>query len=215
MQRVLRGLSERPAVSLAIFSGRDRADLQAHVGIANIFYVGNHGLEISGPGVVFIEPAAVARVDALKALARELTGKLQGIPGAVVEYKGLTISVHHRQVAPQAWEEVRRLVHAALAGSIHPFMVTHGEKVYEIRPRVYWNKGSAVDWIRKHLARPQLLTIYVGDSTSDEDAFTAIPDGITIKVRPGGDTAARYSLEGPAEVRKFLEWVDDLVRQKG
>jgi trehalose-6-phosphatase len=58
------------------------------------------------------------------------------------------------------------------------------------------------------------LTIYVGDSTTDEDAFTALPDGITIKVRGEAETAARYCVEGPAEVRKFLEWLDDLLKQK-
>jgi trehalose-phosphatase len=213
MERVLLALAEHDHVSLAIISGRDRADLQAHVGIPNIFYAGNHGLEISGPGVLFIEPTAAAFTSALQALAEELARKLQGIEGVIVEFKGLTLSVHYRQVTADAVEEVRRRVHAVLAGAIHPFMLAQGEKVYEIRPRVYWNKGSAFQWIRQHLDKPNLLPIYVGDSTTDEDAFTALPDGITIKVRPEVETAARYTLAGPVEVRKFLEWMDDLLRQ--
>jgi trehalose 6-phosphate phosphatase len=214
MQRVLLSLAENEAVSLAIFSGRDRADLQTHVDIPGVIYVGNHGLDISGPGFLFVEPGAVARTETLKELAAELERKLKPIAGAVVEYKGVTVSVHYRQAAAEDADEVRRLVHATLAGAIHPFMLTQGEKVFEIRPRVYWNKGTALNWIREHIGKPEALPIYVGDSATDEDVFTAIPEGITIKVRPAADTAARYSLESPPEVRKFLEWVDEILRNK-
>src|ERR1700735_659340 len=54
MERSLLNLAEDENVSLAIFSGRDRADLQGRVEIPNIIYVGNHGLEISGPGFMFV-----------------------------------------------------------------------------------------------------------------------------------------------------------------
>lgn len=213
MQRGLMTVAENPAVALAVFSGRERTDLQNRLEIPNAIYVGNHGLEISGPGFMFVEPAAVERTDALKELAVELTKKLQTIAGVQVEYKGLSISVHYRQAADSA-EEVRRIVHATLAGAIHPFMLTQGEKVYEIRPRVYWNKGTAVKWILEQLGQPQPLPIYIGASLNDEDAFTALPEAITLCVRPAAETAARYSLESPIEVRKFLEWLDDLLRNK-
>jgi trehalose-phosphatase len=143
-----------------------------------------------------------------------LAKKLQGIKGVLVEFKGLTLSVHYRQVAAEAVEEVRRRVHAVLAGSVHPFILAQGTQVYEIRPRVYWHKGAAFDWIRHQVNKPDLLPIYVGDSTTDEDAFAAIPDGITIQMEPEGKTAALYTLEGPVEVRKFLEWVEDLLRSR-
>jgi trehalose 6-phosphate phosphatase len=214
MERSLLALAEDEAVAVAIVSGRDRADLQGRVDIPGIIYVGNHGLEISGPGFVFIETTAAACTETLKALAEQLAGKLQAIEGAKVDNKGLTISVHFRQVAPEAWDEVRRVLHAALAGAVHPFILTTGEKVYEIRPRTYWNKGTAVNWIREKLGKPEVLPIYVGDDVTDEDAFKALTDGITVKVRPSQDTAARYTLEGVAEVRKFLEWLEDLLRHK-
>jgi len=214
MQRVLLELAENEHVSLAFISGRDRADLQGRVEIPGAIYVGNHGLEISGPGFLFVEPTAAARTETLQELATELTRTLEAIPDALVEYKGLTVSVHYRQVADEARDAVRDVVEATLARAIHPFVLTKGKKVYEIRPRVSWNKGAAVHWIQQQLDKPEMLTIYVGDDVTDEDAFKALPDGITIKVRPSEDTAAQYRLEGPAEVRKFLEWVDDLLRQK-
>jgi trehalose-phosphatase len=214
MERSLLALAEDEAVSVAIVSGRDRADLQARVDVPGIIYVGNHGLEVSGPGFVFVEPTAAAYTEKLKTFAWQLTKKLEGIAGVVVDNKGLTISVHYRQAAPETWEEVRRLLHCALAGAIHPFILTPGEKVYEIRPRTYWNKGTAVNWIQEKLGKREVLPIYVGDDVTDEDAFKALVDGITVKVRPTQDTAARYTLAGVAEVRKFLEWLEDLLRHK-
>jgi trehalose 6-phosphate phosphatase len=214
MERVLLSLAEHDNLTLAIISGRDRADLQARVSIPGLIYAGNHGLEISGPGYLFVEPQAASYVCALQELSDQLAGKLQSIPGALVEFKGLTLSVHYRQVATAKWEEVRHLVHAALASTTHPFVLIAGEKIFDIRPRVYWDKGSAITWIKRRLDKPEILAIYVGDDATDEDAFLALPDGITIKVGDAAETAAHYLLGGPWEVRKFLEWLDEVLRQQ-
>jgi len=214
MDRALLALADHPALSVAIFSGRNRGDVQSMVGVPGYIYVGNHGLEISGPGYVFIEPNAAAKVETLEHLAAELSARLQDIEGAMVEFKGLTISVHFRQVKQEEWDEVRRRVHSALAAASHPFVLNTGEKVFEIRPRVDWTKGNAVAWIRDRLGQPDLLTIYVGDDVSDEDAFKLLQDGVTVKVGGSGETAARYHLDGPGEVRKFAEWIDELHRHK-
>ncbi len=58
-QATLQGLAAHPNLSLALISGRERADLEARVGIPGLIYSGNHGLEISGPGFSFVEPTAV------------------------------------------------------------------------------------------------------------------------------------------------------------
>jgi trehalose 6-phosphate phosphatase len=217
MDRVLQSLAGHEGVTLAIFSGRDRNDLQGRVNLSGVIYVGNHGLEISGPGQLFVEPDAAARTEALQALATRLTTQFEAIEGVGVDFKGLTISVHYRHLPPERWEAVRRIVHATLAGASYPFVLTTGEKVFEIRPRVDWNKGSAVTWILEQLSKqdkPDTLPIYVGDDPTDEDAFAALPQGITVKARGAGETAAQYTLEGPAEVRKFLEWIEEMVRHE-
>jgi phage/conjugal plasmid C-4 type zinc finger TraR family protein len=91
-----------------------------------------------------------------------------------------------------------------------------GHMVFEIRPRVNWNKGTAVGWIKDKLSRPDAQAINVGDDVTDEDAFGALPDGITIKVgemKVGEtvETAARYHVKGPGEVRRFLDWIDGVL----
>jgi trehalose 6-phosphate phosphatase len=215
MERALKALADRDGISLAIISGRERADLQAHVNINGLIFAGNHGLEISGPGFLFVEPSAVAKSAELQHMTDLLRTSLREIPGVQVEDKGLTASVHYRNTPPDHWDEVKRLVHSVLASADHPFLVSPGEKIFEIRPRVNWHKGSAVARILEHLNQPDALVIYVGDDATDEDAFRSIADGITVKVRAAGaETAAQYLLENPPEVRKFLEWIDAILRRK-
>ena len=79
--------------------------------------------------------------------------------------------------------------------------------VCEIRPRVEWDKGNAVTWIRRQLGQPAALPIVVGDDLTDENAFEAFDDAITICVDPQRPTGAKYRVESPAEVREFLEWL--------
>jgi trehalose-phosphatase len=204
---VLRELVDRDPFGLAIISGRERADLHARVNVPGLIYAGNHGLEISGPGFLFIEPTAVACREALDDLADDLAIRLQPIAGALVEDKGLTLGIHYRQVAPGEHKEVHRIVQSALANPNRPFGMTEGARVHEIRPWVYWNKGTAVKWIQEKLGRQDALIIYIGDDVTDEDAFAALPDGITVKVGKSADTRAQYQLKGPAEVQQFLHWL--------
>lgn len=212
VDRILRALAGHDTMVLAIVSGRDRADLQGRVNIPGVIYAGNHGLDISGPGYVYVEPTAASHSEELRGLSQALTSRLQSFPGVLVEYKGLTISVHYRQARESDGDEIRRVVHGTLAGASHPFVLSAGDKVHEIRPRVYWNKGSAVTWIRGQLGSPDAMPIYVGDDTTDEDAFAAIrDDGIGIKVGTGAETAARYTVQDAAEVRRFLEWLAELL----
>lgn len=50
-------------------------------------------------------------------------------------------------------------------------------QVLELRPKVDWNKGSAVNWILDALDlghRSDVFPIYLGDDITDEDAFVAM-----------------------------------------
>jgi trehalose 6-phosphate phosphatase len=206
MRDVMAELAASPNATVAVVSGRERFDLLARIDIPGLIYAGNHGLEISGPGFLFVEPKALAARPALHALAEDLTIGLQDIPGAFVEDKGLSIAVHDRLVSAGLLEEVRRRVQAALVPVSHSFRVTTGARVFDIRPRVAWNKGDAVGWIRTRVAKAGALAIFLGDDIPDEDAFAALKDEITIKVGPG-ETVARYRLHDTKEVRNFLNWL--------
>jgi trehalose-phosphatase len=60
---------------------------------------------------------------------------------------------------------------------------------------------------------PGTLPVYLGDDTTDEDAFRALGrEGVTIRVGDSGSpTAARHRLRDPDEVLGFLQrWRDEL-----
>ena len=70
-----------------------------------------------------------------------------------------------------------------------------------------WDKGTAVRWIQNVKGSANTLCFYVGDDSTDEDAFAALPQGITIRVGQAKGTAARYYLEGQSFVVEFLAWL--------
>src|SRR5690242_9045138 len=74
---------------VAILSGRALDDVAARVGIENVIYSGNHGLEIRGPGIQFVEPSAAASAPALRVLTNALEHALAPFAGVLVENKHL------------------------------------------------------------------------------------------------------------------------------
>ena len=129
--------------------------------------------------------------------------------GALVEPKGLTASVHYRNVAPELWDEVGRVVEQVVASDADRFVLTSGNRVWEIRPRVAWHKGEALDWIMRHLGDPaRRLMFYLGDDRTDEDAFARFPERRDRQDRSSpSSTLARYHLADPAAVERFLGWL--------
>jgi trehalose 6-phosphate phosphatase len=211
MRQAIWALTQRDDVAVAVISGRAHGDLQDLVGIPGVIYAGNHGMEISGPGMSFIEPDAKASSQDLRILAQILAKKLRHIPGTLVEDKGLTLSVHHRRAAPVDGEEVWRTVHEVVASRRERFHVTLGDKVYEVRPRLRWNKGSAIAWIKGRIHKPGTLVIYIGDDTTDEDVFQTLgEEAVTVRVGDNAKTAARFLVPDPATVQHFLQWVSEL-----
>jgi trehalose 6-phosphate phosphatase len=204
---LLEQLSRQSKITLAVISGRALADIQARVGIAGLVYAGNHGLEICGPGFQFVDPEAAAQREALQQLAEKFSARMQTIAGACVENKGLTVSIHFRQVADKLVDQVVRIVRATVTPRHRQWQLTAGKMVYEIKPRVDWHKGAALHWIKDRVGKSNAQMIYLGDDFTDEDAFAALPDGITVKVGHAEETLAKFHVANPAEVQQFLFWL--------
>jgi trehalose 6-phosphate phosphatase len=205
-------LSSHACLVTTIISGRAIEDLYTRIRLDGLIYAGNHGLEIFGRQFRFVEPAASARRETLQRLCEELALELQPLPGAIVEYKGLTASVHYRLAAEEDRTRIQQTVYAATARNGALFRVNPGRKIFDIVPRTDWHKGAAVEWINSHLREKELLTVYLGDDASDEDAFAVLPRDVTIKVGSAAATCARYRLSGPAAVHEFLLWLAHSVR---
>lgn len=157
---------------VAAISGRAATDASRLLGLPNVLYVGNHGLETLWQGQRRVHPEARRFVDALGEMVRALVETLRGTPGVWVEDKGLTASIHYREAIDilEAREAILRAVGRAVAG--REARVTEGRLVVEIRPPVAANKGTA---IRKLLDEWEITgAVFVGDDETDLDAFAAL-----------------------------------------
>ena len=209
----LRGLVERDSIVTTIISGRAVEDLYVRIRVENLIYSGNHGLEIFGRGLRFVEPEADSRRPQLRRLTELLAGRLRQIPGVIVEAKGLTTSIHYRQVDDKYVPAIEQAVRASVATAGAWFRMSVGHEIFEIVPRTGWHKGAAVKWILQQLGEG-LLPVYIGDDNSDEDAFAVLPDGVTVRVGSQSATCAQYVVPGPAEVYRFLMWLQDRVAEE-
>ena len=74
--------------------------------------------------------------------------------------------------------------------------------MHEYLPAAAWTKGDAVRWIAHDVERltgqPPWVA-YFGDDLTDEDAFRAIDEGVSVVVGRRA-SAARYRLESTADV---------------
>ena len=217
VRSALQRLARMPHVTLAIVSGRALDDIRARVGIDGLIYAGNHGLEIASPRWRWLLPEAERLQPRVAEAVRGLRARVEAVPGAIVEDKGLTISVHFRQTPLPLVETVR--VSAYEEAERRGLVVRAGKRVYELWPPVTWDKGAAVRWILDREFGSEwparAAVIYAGDDRTDEDAFVALPDpAITVKVGPGAQpTAAAFAVRDVAEMVQFLwalvEWGAD------
>jgi trehalose-phosphatase len=200
----LRGISRLTTI---LISGRALSDIRDRVGLEGLIYAGNHGMEICGGGLRFVEATAAARRRELLALSTGLAAGLRDVRGAMVEYKGLTTTVHYRRVAVGERARLVRVVRAAIGPASRSFRLGASEMAMEILPRSGWHKGEAVRWINQRLGAGEVLSLYLGDDLTDENAFRALPGGITVRVGRCTATFARYCVADPPAVLQFLTWL--------
>jgi trehalose 6-phosphate phosphatase len=202
----LRGLSCSEHCSVAVISGRSVADLQARVGL-DLIYGGNHGLEIEGHGVSFVHPEAELLRHAVDYAAWDLQAALEAVSGVFIEHKGLTATVHYRQAHPDLADWIGETVTLVMRPYSRWLNTTRARKAWEIRPRLKWNKGSAVRMLLERLS-PRPLLVCAGDDETDEDMFRVSQDAISIKVGDPARTRARYHVP---TTRDFLPCLDVLL----
>jgi trehalose 6-phosphate phosphatase len=201
LRALLRRLNGECRVVAGI-SGRAAEDALRLVGIEEIVYYGNHGFEILRDGELEIIPEAEPykeRIEELESRAREELGPL----GAFVEEKGITASIHYRNVSPEVGERCKEFVERE--GERLGLRITVGRGVVEARPPVRADKGTAVRKVVEEY-EPQ-KALFMGDDTTDLDAFRELEalreEGVlTEMLRIGVE-----SEEGPPEIASEADLV--------
>jgi trehalose 6-phosphate phosphatase len=194
----LRKLVAHPSVQIAIVSGRRRSVLAHHVRIPGVKFMGMYGWEDKLRAT--LPPRRIQELAALRTLLADLPFE---VPGIAIENKGISVAVHFRGASEIAQSCARDYVRKALGGFRADLRVIQSHNAWDIVPKEVRGKGVSV---RKALsgARKTILPIYVGDDSTDEPAFTAVREGITVRVGPACETRAHYRLRDPDEVREFL-----------
>jgi len=192
----------------AIISGRAVGELMDLVRVDDLYYAGSHGFEIIGPkGSGIRHEFGGEFVPAIESTHADLCAQLDAVDGVIIENKRYSLSLHYRLVPEGLVSMIDRTLEHVLAR--HPTLRrTDGKKVFEVRPKLDWNKGEAVQLIMRLLGlnATDAIPIYIGDDTTDEDAFQSIAgSGIGVLVADETQpTAAIYRLNDPEEVRVFL-----------
>ncbi len=193
----LEQLARNPKYTIAFVSGRSVEDLERKASITGSVYAGNHGLEIRGRGLEFSVPEDAV----LRSTVAKLKDALSSIENIEIEDKMLSASIHFRRVPPEHWPRIQEIVLANVPDELN---LRGGKMVFELRPALQWNKGSAVLWILEHLGLEAARAVYIGDDLTDEDAFAALPGGTTIHVGTSLDTVARYRIKDTSDVEQLL-----------
>lgn len=201
--------------TVAIVSGRERADVARMIGLDNLIYVGSHGFDIAGPGGLHKEhERAPELLPVLDRAEQRVRADLAEVSGALIERKRFAIAAHYRSVAPQDAALVEQAVDAAVAEAPDLLRKTGGKMLFELRPNVPWDKGRAVGWLLVNLGldRSDVVPLYIGDDETDEDAFAIMHQYEGLGILVGADaqrTSADYRLDDPAAVGRFLRLLDD------
>ena len=181
------------------------------VNLDRVYYVGNHGLEIRGPGFRFVHTGAKRLSHYLPELLRQISERLCGT-GAFVENKSLTLSVHYRNAQQRDVPKILSTIRLVLRDE-ERFEAIYDKKVVDVRPSLSWNKGSALEVLMQRLGRYPVICI--GDDRTDEDAFMKLRNAITIIVsrRPKA-SAAHYYLKSIGDVARFLRLSNSWLQEQ-
>jgi trehalose 6-phosphate phosphatase len=180
-RRELARLARRYAL-VACVSGRPAAVAREIVGVPELEYVGEHGLEL--------EPEAKEWAPRIHAFAAGVDWPMESKP--------LSVAFHFRTASDPgaARAQLERVAAAAVEAG---FRTRWGRMVLEVLPPVAASKETAV---RRLLEVHRLRrALFAGDDVTDLDGFAAL-DGLDVAVR-----VAVVSAEGPAALAERADVV--------
>lgn len=200
LRALLMRLAERLEARVALISGRSAAHIRELIGLPALTVAGSHGLELNFADGRTIAAARPEGLTAVRPVLDELAGRW---PGVLVEDKPLGSALHFR-LRPEAGEEC--MAEAASLAERHGLHLQTGKMMVELRGKE-GDKGTA---LRRLMEEPEMAgttPVFVGDDDTDEPAFVAAAElgGAGVLVGPPRPTAARYRLDGVADVLAWLE----------
>ncbi len=205
---------------LAVISGRSVKDAQTMVGVEDILYVGNHGLEYSFGGDYSTIKDIKQYLPSIKESAGQLNRELCDIEGILFEDKEICYSIHYRG-CPEG-DLIRDKIINCLKKypSSENIQIKEGRKVVELKPPLDYDKGIIIQQIIEEHELKKV--IYLGDDITDFDAFTKLNELEKSKPLLNGSivvlsseipsyvkNSASFFVCNVNEVLKFFRWLLD------
>ncbi len=214
-RELLQALHDKIAL-VAVVSGRAVTDVQAKVGLPELVYVGNHGLERWVDNQVELTPEALQYRPSVEAALHDVRNV--AIEGMYVEDKGATFSIHYRNTPnPLAVGEHYGPIMAEIAHN-HGLRYFQGRMVFELRPPIEVDKGSALLALIESYRLD--AAVFLGDDTTDVDALKMARNlreqGVCYAVGIGVESAdmpaavqesADLMASGVSGVESFMGWL--------
>ena len=198
-KRLLERLARHPRLFVAIVSGRRCQDLQTRIGVNALRFVGLHGAERDDKKMKISRAAAGVLARAQRGARRQISS----MRGMRIEDKGMSFAVHYREASPPVARAAKSFLLNVVAPEQKALRILDGAMVWEVLPNEICGKGGAVRELLSDL--PQgTPAIYIGDDGTDESAFRALDDQITVRVGNPQRSAAKYYVRDPGEVIRFL-----------
>ena len=213
VKQTLTGLCKKQKFSIFIVTGRGLEEIKNLIDIKGICYAALHGLivEFSDGTNKHWNPSKSDQ-KLIKSITRNAKIFFKKESGALIEDKDYTVAFHYRMV-PKDMKD--KLIDSFLdlvrkIDTSDRLDVLRGAEVIEVRPS-NWNKGKFVKFILdEFISNENVLPIYIGDDTTDEDAFSYLKNkGITVFVKNNEcrNTKAKYWVDNPKEVLEFLKLI--------
>lgn len=204
LQRAARELDS----AFAVLTGREIADIDRFLAPLHLPIAGAHGTQRRRADgfVETVDPAAILGAEEI---ARAIAPLLDTYPTLLLETKEGAVALHYRQ-APELEAAVRIAMEEAVH-NVPDFVLVPGKMVIEARPRAA-NKGDALRAFMREEPFLGRTPIFIGDDTTDEDAFIAAQElgGVGIKLGEG-DTAARMRIANVASVHALIQGLGDIA----
>jgi trehalose 6-phosphate phosphatase len=189
-------------------SGRRAATARQIVAIGTIAYVGNHGGELLRPGATAaeVDPELAAWSARVREFAaRVLTSEHQRI--RVRSEDKDVIAAFHWRGAPDEDVAAAAVADIARLAKEEGFIVHWGRKVLEVRPPIVLDKGLGIAALLR--GSPVAEALYVGDDTTDLDAFRGLRELVQSGLLAGALCVAAGSEESPAELTEQADLTVD------
>jgi len=209
VKETLRKLARR--IPVVVISGRAPKDLRRRVGLKEVCYVGHHGLSCLEAGRDVAWLTRPPHRTLVRRWLQAMRTAAEGIEGAIVEDKGMTVALHDRLVSPKQRSRLRRRARRGFAPWIAQGSVSllRGHRVLEARSSSAGNKGTAVSMLLRRPWARHRVPVYFGDDRTDFDAFSAVHGrGLAIRIGGRRGTAGEDArIPHPKTLHSLLDWL--------